>query len=165
LLWALVERMTITWSEQRLRPLVSDVVGVDALTIILDAIRASIRRSPREMQALYSLMFEALKPVPILRDRMSLLHRGLRREVEGHLRRGIEAGVVRAEVDPAASARLFVGVLRGSAYQWLLEPDAFDIDAALEELGDHLGAFRLKKAKSATTRRPAPGGKLARRRK
>ena len=97
LLGSLLERMTFSWEETVLRPAVAGHVGVDALEIVIDAIRGSVTASPREMHALYGLMFEALKPIPVLRERMVALHRGFASDVARHVRRGIEAGLVRPE--------------------------------------------------------------------
>lgn len=139
LLGSLLERMTFSWEATVLRPAVADRVGADALEVVIDAIEESVRSSPREMRALYALMFEALKPIPVLRDRMVALHRGFASDVARHLRRGVETGAVHPDVDPESAARLFVATLRGSAYLWLLDPESFDFAAALEDLRRHVG--------------------------
>jgi len=134
LLWSLVEDMTFSWEAQVLRPAVAGLVGVDALVVIVEAIRDSVRRAPREMRSLYSLMFEALKPVPVLRDRMTELHRKFTLDLARHVQRGIEQGVVSVDADPDGAARLMVGALRGSAYLWLLDPERFDLATMLDDL-------------------------------
>ena len=140
LLESLLERMTFSWEESVLRPAVAAHVGVDALEIVIDAIQESVRTSPREMRALYTLMFEALKQIPVLRERMVVLHRGFASDVTRHVRHGIDAGVVRPDVEPESAARLFIATLRGSAYLWLLDPELFDLDAALDDLRVHVNA-------------------------
>lgn len=138
LLGSLLERMTFSWEETVLRPAVAGRVGVDALEIVVDAIEDSVQASPREMRALYALMFEALKPIPVLRERMLALHRGFATDLARHVRHGIEAGVVRPDIDPESAARLFLATLRGSAYLWLLDPQQFDLALALEDLRLHV---------------------------
>jgi hypothetical protein len=86
------------------------------------------------MRALYSLMFEALLPVPILRERMIELHKTIRLDIQEGVQRGIDRGSVDPSVDSAMVARLFVSALRGSVYQWLLDPEYVDIDVAMSEL-------------------------------
>ena len=137
LLWALVERMTVQYGADTLRPAIGDRVGVDALMVIADGIRNAIARRPDQMRVLYVLMFEALMPLPALRERMVDYHEGFRGNIERHVRRGIDEGVVRADVAPALAAALFVGAIRGATYQWLLDPD-FDVDGALQSLGGYL---------------------------
>jgi AcrR family transcriptional regulator len=136
LLWAVIERMTVGWSEATLRPSIGERVGADALIAIVQSIRKSIAKSPREMVALYSLMFEALRPIPILHERVAEIHDGLTKDVARYVRRGIKAGVVRSSVQPDAIARLFVSTLRGCAYQWLLNSEDFPVDATLRSLGE-----------------------------
>ena len=136
---ALVERMTVTWAEQEgLGQTTPDrsAGGAAAARAVagVEAVRASIERSPREVRALYALMFEGLKPVPALRERVAALHRRFRSSIEQRIRHEIEVGSLPDSVDPAMIARVQVSGLRGAAYQWLLDPDDFDIDAALRDL-------------------------------
>ncbi len=49
---------------------------------------------------------------------------------------GVDDGSVRPDVDPQQRAVLIVSILRGLAYQWLLEPDAVDLVAAYDEIID-----------------------------
>ncbi|GLW10748.1 TetR family transcriptional regulator [Microtetraspora sp. NBRC 13810] len=134
LLSALIERMTFVWGDAQLRGRAGDHRGTAGVIVVIDAVRGFHRRSPREFRALYSLMFEALKPIPVLRDRMAELHREFRASIELGVREGIEAGLVPASVDPAAVARVLISGLRGAAYQWLLDPGEFDMDRALLDL-------------------------------
>lgn len=41
---------------------------------------------------------------------------------------------VRSDADPDAMATVVISSLRGTAFQWLLEPDDFDIESALSVL-------------------------------
>lgn len=137
LLWALVERMTIQYGADTLRPAIGDRAGADALQVVVDGVRSAIRRSPEEMRVLFALMFEALKPLPVLQEQMVAYHERFRTNMEGLVRRGVAQGTVRADVDTAVAAALFVGALRGAAYQWLLDP-AFDVDRVLQALQEQL---------------------------
>jgi AcrR family transcriptional regulator len=136
MLWALIERMSVQWNAETLRPNVGEDVGIDALRIIVRSIQKSIQKHPREMQAYYSLMFEGLRPIPMLHDRISEIHEGFRREVARYVRKGIQRGEVRTGVDPAAISRVFVGALRGCAYQWLLDQDEFPLVETLDALSE-----------------------------
>ena len=46
---------------------------------------------------------------------------------------GVRAGRVRADVDTATQAALFVSAIRGAAWQWLIDPSV-DVDAIHEEI-------------------------------
>ena len=153
LLASLLERMTFEWEQTVLRPAVSGLVGIEALEVVIDAIQGSVRVSPREMRALYTLMFEALKQIPSLREHIVALHRGFASDVSRQVRHGIEMGVVRPDVDPESTARLFVATLRGSAYLWLLDPERFDLVAALDDLRVHVNqSLRVQLVDSAVQR-------------
>ncbi len=134
LLETLVDRMTVQWTEQRLKPSLDGMSGLDRVIATVEAVAASVQQAPREMRALYLLMFDGLRPVPVLEERMRTLHRGLRRDVERSLKAGQTDGSVAAEVDVVAISSMVVSVLRGAAYQWLLDPDRFDLQRTMREL-------------------------------
>jgi len=134
LLVALIEKMAMGWTETHLKPAVGSSTGREALHIRVDAFRASWRKSARRMRALYTLMFEALGPIPHLKLRMIELHGYSRESVAAVVQLGIDNGTVDGSVDAERVARLFVGALRGAAYQAMLDPDAIDIYDALDDL-------------------------------
>lgn len=134
LLTALVERMTAGWTHRNVLPRTVGRSGLEAVVTLLDAIRDQAQRDPRALRVLYALMFEALGPNADLRAHFVEFHRTMRADIARMLRRGVRDGSVRADVDPAAEAVCVVGGLRGVAYQWALDPDAFDPVAALSYL-------------------------------
>jgi hypothetical protein len=50
------------------------------------------------------------------------------------IRRAIEAGEMRADVDAKSAVVFITGALGGLAYQWLLDPGGFDLDRAYADL-------------------------------
>jgi hypothetical protein len=50
--------------------------------------------------------------------------------------KGQRDGTVRRDLSPEREATLVVAGLRGLGYQWLLDPDRFDIVVALGDLRD-----------------------------
>ncbi len=130
--------MITEWHEHEIAPSLRETSGVDAIKVMIEGIRKSVQVDPGAMRALYTLMFEALKPEPaILSQRMREVHRAQRRNLEEAVARGIALGTVRPDVSPAAAVQIVVSTLRGAAYQWLLEP-AFDFDGTLAALEDSL---------------------------
>ena len=134
LLTALVERMTAGWTHRNVLPRTVGRSGLEAVVTLLDAIRDQAQRDPRALRVLYALIFEALGPNADLRSHFVEFHRTMRADIAKMLRRGVRDGSVRTDVDPAAEAVCIVGGLRGVAYQWALDPDAFDPVAALDYL-------------------------------
>jgi AcrR family transcriptional regulator len=130
LLAALVERMTAGWTHRNVLPRTTGRSGLEAVVTLLDAIRAQAHEDPRALRVLYALMFEALGPNGDLRAHFVEFHRTMRADIAKLVRRGVRDGSIRAGTDPVAEAVCIAGGLRGVAYQWALDPDAFDpVDA------------------------------------
>lgn len=128
LLASLLDRITVVWAGDTLVPAVGEETGAAGLHRFFDELRASWRRNPHQMRALYVLMFEAVLPTPFLRERMADLHRELRRTIE----QGISQTAT--SIDASTTAMLVVSALRGAVYQSLLDPEAVPIDTALSSL-------------------------------
>ena len=126
LLKALVERMTAGWTHRNVLPRTTGRSGLEAVIVLLDAIRAQAERDPSSLRVLYALMFEALGPNTDLREHFVEFHRGMRTDIVKLVRRGLRDGSIRPGIDPAAEAGAIVGGLRGVAYQWALDAAAFD---------------------------------------
>ena len=134
LLEALVARITTGWSHRNVLPRTVGRPGRDGVLILIDAIRAQAERDPRALRTLYALMFEALGANVGLREHFVEFHRTMRSDLAKLVRRGIRDGSVARERRPDEEAALVVAGLRGIAYQWLLDPAAFDAVAALRAL-------------------------------
>lgn len=132
LLGALAEHMFGRWHQASMQPAVGELVGVDALEAVIDAVGNQARNAPAELKAFYLLLFEALGPLPELQPRFAKLHMTTRTSIAQRIRAGIEAGQVRGDVDADAQAGLFLGAFRGVMYQWLLDPEQVDLDRLLE---------------------------------
>ncbi len=140
LLRQLVTRMLDRWATDVRGPAVGDRVGVEALAAVAGVHRKAIERTPDGVRALYMLLFESLVDMPELRREMGRLDRQLREGTERSLRAGVKAGTIRAHVDVPAQAALFLGVLRGITLQWLIDPNALDLERVyrgLEAWLDH----------------------------
>lgn len=138
LLAALLQKMIADWHEREIAPFLAEASGFAAIRVLIDGIRNSVRRDPNAMRALYTLMFEALKPEPaLLNQRMSQIHQSQRRRLAEAMTRGIAAGTVPEDTDPEAVARLVVASLRGAAYQWLLDP-GFEFDNTLVAFEEYM---------------------------
>jgi AcrR family transcriptional regulator len=123
LLAALVERIVTRWSLRNVLPRTEGRPGLDAVVVMLDAVREQAERDASALSALYVLSFEAIGPSVELRDRMIEFHRGLRADIAELLRRGLRDGSIRAGTSVEAEAALIVASLRGIAYLWALDPE------------------------------------------
>jgi len=136
LLWAIFERTFDEWRAESLLPRIDGRAGVEALRAIIAASRLAMQRAPHRLRAFYAMLFQSLGPLRVLRPKVADFHRRQRRAVAGWIAAGVRNGSVRPDVDAAREAALFMSMLRGAAYQWLLEPRGVDIDAlydAIEE--------------------------------
>lgn len=152
LLEALVQRITTVWTHRNILPRTRGCSGLDAVLVILTAIREQAERDQRALRVLYALMFEALGPNTELRRHFTEFHRSLRADLARLLRRGLCDGSVRHGADPEAEAALVVAGLRGLAYQWALDPGDIDLAAALAHLSQTIDT-RLR-AGAAPSGRP-----------
>ncbi|MDT7649846.1 MAG: hypothetical protein QOI36_1252 [Pseudonocardiales bacterium] len=134
LLVALVDRLTARFGPERLLDTVGDRSGVAAVRHILAEIRDDATRSPSDVRGFYALMFEGIKPVPELQDRLRELNRVFRRMLAEIIASGIDEGTVAGHVDPGAAANLITGALRGAAFLWMLDPEDIDFQAELDSV-------------------------------
>ena len=151
-MWALVEKMTLGWFATYIHPAIMERSGRPALHVRVEGIRASWKRSTRRMRAMYTLMFEALQPIPMLQGHMADLHRLARQSVRDAVQRGIDDGSVDRSVDPDAVARLLTGAIRGAAYQAMLDPDDVDIFVALDDIDQMIDTLVIAPAEEKRPR-------------
>ncbi len=137
LLWAAVKHVLRVWNQEGQARRGRSHVGLDALCDMIDNHRHAVEHG-EGLRPFYALMFEALGPTPELLSEFRGLHRRFREQIEQMLQAGVAAGTVRADIVPAAQAAQLLGTLRGLAFQWLLEPGSFPLQATYEELKRNL---------------------------
>lgn len=138
LLEALVEEIVVRWDVEKVEPELHDLTGLDALRVMLTEIKNSYEKSPRSMSTLYALVFEAVGPVPELRDRFVAFHHNQRARIASYIANGIEDGSIRPGVDPEQQAAMIVAQLRGVGYLWKLDSESIDSGAVLSEFIDQV---------------------------
>jgi AcrR family transcriptional regulator len=137
LLWVLVKRILRVWNQERRARSDASHFGIDALCDIVDNHRRAIERD-EGIRAFYAILFEVLGPIPQVLPEFQKLHREFRADIEQSLRAGVAAGAIRPDIDVQAQAVILLGVLRGIAIQWLLERDAFPLEATYEAVKSNL---------------------------
>ena len=155
LLEALVDQIVVRWDVETVEPELRGLDGLDALRVLLTEIKNSYERHPRSLGVLYALIFEAVGPVPELRERFVTLNRKLRSRITHFIERGQRDGSIVDGIDPEQQAAVIVAQLRGVGYLWKLDPDSIDSGAVLSlfirQLLGHLAADRS----AAADRKPA----------
>lgn len=144
LLDRLVEHVGSRFLDDQVMPALDGCHGVAALAAMVDAYLNELKVREERLHALYVLMGEALGPVPEIRGVFVKLNASFRDLARRAIDEAKKAGEIRADVDPAVEAVVFVGMLRGAAMQWVTDPGCFEIgavrDAIVRTLEDHLGA-------------------------
>ncbi len=115
------------WISRRWRDHLSPYVdgrdGVEALAAFLHAHRSFAEESPETMRALFALWFEAISPDSEMLAGVREDHRRLGSRIRAWIESGMEAGTIRADVNPGLATAQFLGALFGLTYQWLADPD------------------------------------------
>ncbi|MBB3085552.1 TetR/AcrR family transcriptional regulator [Geodermatophilus sabuli] len=138
LLEALVDSIVGRWDVETLEPELHGLDGREALRVLLTEIKNSYEKHPHSLGVLYALIFEAVGPVPELRDRFVALNRGLRSRISNFIERGVRDGSIVPGIDPELQAAIIVAQLRGVGYLWKLDPDSIDSGAVLSSFIDQL---------------------------
>ncbi|HUF99136.1 MAG TPA: TetR family transcriptional regulator C-terminal domain-containing protein [Ilumatobacter sp.] len=136
---ALVSR---TWGQFHVRRAAITQAGQPAfarLMSLVTAIRQYAQEDPRNVRALFALMFEALGPDEALRERMAQFHQAMRDDIAALVEAGRADGSISPSIDPQATALILVALLRGLAYQWMLDPVSVDLAAAYDVIHEQVG--------------------------
>jgi AcrR family transcriptional regulator len=114
----------------------------------------TLRQNPELRRVMLYLIFESVEGRPELRARLQQLYRGIREMYEAGLR-----GVVHDTGQRQRLAVVAVASLDGIFLQWLLDPDAIDLEA----LHDELRALRdgARRGGGRPEKRPGPRTKGA----
>jgi AcrR family transcriptional regulator len=126
LMWALVQRATGTWFDRLLEPR-GEGRGLDELLALVRLIGDHAAADPLTLRVLERLIFEASGPTHELHERFVASQATMERSFCELVRRGVEDGSIRPDVDAALEAELLVAALRGISYQWFLYPGEVDV--------------------------------------
>lgn len=114
---------------------VENKVGLDAILAATDAHYRFVEEEADRIRAFYILWFNSIGPDVEFKQVIANVHARRQTDVEAWLRRGVEAGTVRPDIDVRAIADQFCATIIGIVYQWLVTPDATD---SIERLHDGL---------------------------
>jgi AcrR family transcriptional regulator len=129
LAWAVVERAARSWEAVLRTPAeaaAGTVRGLDAVVAFVRASEQSMVDDPTARLVLERLYAESAAPMAPLHDRFQDGLRSLEARVARFVRRGIDDGSVRPDIDPALVAGVLIAQLRGIGYQWFLFPALVD---------------------------------------
>ncbi len=117
---------------------VGDQYGVDAMCAALDAYIRFVSEMPREARVLHILYCAAASPKSEYQQTSVNLHQHQRDDVADWVRRGIEDGSLREDVNPESVAAQYIAYISGMTYLWLIQPTSVDFRKANEDMKEHL---------------------------
>jgi AcrR family transcriptional regulator len=131
-LWMeLFARFDEIWSAH-LSKYLSGKSGLAALQAAIQAQRDIFTRESGYLRAMYILWYESLGRESDIRASLARHHVIYRRDVQEWIEQGQAAGEVKADVDAAHFATGYCSTMFGTIYQWVVAPDAIDLDAFFE---------------------------------
>lgn len=134
---ALCKSISRHWLEYLKRG-VGDKVGIEAMCAALDTIYKFEQESPQEARALEILYCGAASPSAEYQETAVGIRRRQKSDVAEWVRRGQDAGQVRADIDADEVAAQYVAYISGMTYLWMMSPNTFDFSVSNEVMKRHL---------------------------
>ena len=106
--------------------------GLAALEAAIQAQRDIFTRESGYLRAMYILWYESLGRESDIRASLASHHVIYRRDVQQWIEQGQATGEIRADVDPANFATGYCSTMFGTIYQWVVAPDAIDLEGFFE---------------------------------
>ena len=137
LMLELFARFDTRWKEH-LNSYVSGLSGIAAFRAAADALRDFLKLESSYMRAMYILWYESLGHESEIRNRLADHHRVYREDAEAWVRAGVAAGEVAEDVNAEQFAVQYCAFIFGTVYQWLVSPEALDLDALFTDYENNL---------------------------
>jgi AcrR family transcriptional regulator len=128
---ALLEQLMHTEYERRMLPQVDPEAGIDGLLLWIETIQDEIRTAPRHMRAFYTLVFEAVGPIPSLRPWVNDWLARCVQHAAACLTAARHSGDLRDDFDIHGESELFVYSGVGLGYRFVTDCDLSEFDRSL----------------------------------
>lgn len=136
-LWMeLFARFDDIW-KSHLREHLQGKTGLEAIRLAIRAHRVFFHREPNYLRAMYILWYESLGNESSIRAKLASHHRIYRRDVRRWIEEGQEAGEIRREIDADCFSTSYCAHMFGTIYQWVVAPDALDLDGLLDHFEEN----------------------------
>ncbi|MBL1080198.1 TetR/AcrR family transcriptional regulator [Nocardia sp. 2] len=106
--------------------------ALEALENLVEDYLTAIARHARSSRAFFVMLGAAFPAEASLRPVLAADDESFRERMASHVRAGQSDGSVDDTVDPVATAVMVVAMLRGTAAQYLVDPDAIDLPGAIQ---------------------------------
>ncbi|MEM8491932.1 MAG: TetR family transcriptional regulator [Pseudomonadota bacterium] len=136
-LWMeLFARFDDIW-KSHLREYLQGKVGLEAIRLAMRAQRDFFHREPSYLRAMYILWYESLGKESGIRAKLAGHHRIYRRDVKRWVEEGQAAGDISTDIDADNFSASYCAHMFGTIYQWVVAPDALDLDAVLDNFQEN----------------------------
>jgi AcrR family transcriptional regulator len=126
LLAELVARVTEDFRQGLLQRL-QGLSGLDAVFCEIDCYLEGMDDPPLSSRVFFVLMLESIGPAPQIREHFASFGKRWQTSLARTLSKGQQQGSIRADINPAAEARLLIATMRGLRTQSMLDPAGSDI--------------------------------------
>lgn len=106
----------------RVQQAVGESSGLIALHRVVDALYGFIAEAPDEIRAMYLLRYSSIDPGTEFRTNVAKALKAQRRDVQGWIAAGQDAGTLDRKLNAALLAELFCASVDGLIYRWLVDP-------------------------------------------
>ncbi len=139
---ALIERL-VEHCQQYYRAEISDISADNGLERLLEASEAYIRlyQTPGKLKPTLLVLWGAALPRTADRDAIIVLEKRIREFAAENIKLGQQDGSIARTVDAKAFAFALVGLLRGVAAEYVLNPDAIGAKRLREEVRSFIRAY------------------------
>jgi AcrR family transcriptional regulator len=131
-----------------------ETTGIEKVRGLIDAFLSPPSTAGK---AFSILLGESLGPDPLLRDVFVRADEALRQYVQAHLEEARSVGDIDPTTCTSSAAVLLVGMLRGVAMQYCVNPNAFDIEALRAQAHGFLASLGNSKARRKKLGGVTPG--------
>lgn len=140
LMLELFESFDGRWKEH-LSSYISDATGLRAMNQAALALRDFLGKESSYMRAMYLLWYECLGHDSDMRRTLAEHHEVYRKDAQRWIEQGLDSGEVKPDADPGQFAAQYCAFIFGIVYQWLVNAEALDIDAVVNNYIENMTAL------------------------
>lgn len=115
-----------------------DATGLQQVLAHFDRIQEIHAEDPGLMRAMFVSAFEAVKTTSPLREAVRAQLSGAAAKIEAGIRTGIRDGSIRSDIDVDAALQDITSSVFGIAFQWVVRPEAHDLDHELNRVRNRI---------------------------
>lgn len=132
LMQELFSRFDVRWKEH-LGNYVEGKTGIAGVIAAANALRNFLKLESDYMRAMYVLWYECLGHDSQMRNSLAGHHDIYRKDAKKWIEEGMEAGEIRADINPEQFAFQYCAFIFGTIYQWLVNAPAMNLDAIFDD--------------------------------